>query len=165
MLFAAVCGLEMVIVNPIWDPAVTGDASAVFARCRFGTRIDDDWIWLSLLPNVVEFAETRLMWYGPPLMFAAPSPVPQPVTSPGESRFSAASELPSTPVTITPLTLSLILYLVRRSLLRVARSRPSAFCVTGFSTGSSLVLAAASGAEWKILLMIELKMDIVISLV
>ena len=39
------------------------------------------------------------------------------MTSPADSRFSAASELPSTPVTTTPFTLSLILYLVRRSLL------------------------------------------------
>src|SRR5262245_63904031 len=66
------------------------------------------------------------------------------MTSPAESRFSAASEVPSTPVMMTPLTLSLILYLVRRSLLSVARSSPSAFCVTGFSAGGSSLLLARS---------------------
>ena len=64
------------------------------------------------------------------------------MTSPAEIRFSAASEVPSTPVISTPLTLSLILYLVRRSLLSAARSSPSAFWVTGFSAGSSFLTAA-----------------------
>src|SRR3981189_114853 len=91
------------------------------------------------LPSFFNWSTRFLMSAALPTASCATSTM----TSPAESRFSAASELPSTPVMMTPLTLSLILYLLRKSLLRAARSRPSAFCVTGFSVGSSLVLAAA----------------------
>ena len=66
------------------------------------------------------------------------------MTSPADSRFSAASEVPSTPVMIDALDAVLDLVLACADPCSAsARSRPSAFCVTGFSAGSSLVLAEA----------------------